>query len=59
MLVAAVTLTLFIPCVAQFAVMLKERGWKTALGIAAFILPFSFGTGFLLNWALSALGWAL
>jgi ferrous iron transport protein B len=59
MLVAAVTLTLFIPCVAQFAVMLKERGWKTALGIAAFILPFSFGTGFLLNRALSALGWAL
>lgn len=59
MLVAAVTLTLFIPCVAQFAVMLKERGWKTALGIAAFILPFSFGTGFLLNWVLSALGWSL
>ncbi len=59
LLVSAVTLTLFIPCVAQFAVMLKERGWKTALGIAAFILPFSFGTGLLLNWALSALGWAL
>ncbi len=57
--VSAVTLTLFIPCVAQFAVMLKERGWKTALGIAAFILPFSFGMGFLLNLALSALGWAL
>jgi ferrous iron transport protein B len=57
--VAAVTLTLFIPCVAQFAVMLKERGWKTALGIAAFILPFSFAMGFLLNQALSALGWAL
>jgi ferrous iron transport protein B len=59
LVVAAVTLTLFIPCVAQFAVMLKERGWKTALGIAAFILPFSFGTGFLLNAALSALGWVL
>jgi ferrous iron transport protein B len=59
LLVSAVTLTLFIPCVAQFAVMLKERGWKTALGIAAFILPFSFAMGFLLNRALSALGWAL
>jgi ferrous iron transport protein B len=59
LLVSAVTLTLFIPCVAQFAVMLKERGWKTALGIAAFILPFSFAMGFLLNQALSALGWAL
>ncbi len=59
LVVAAVTLTLFIPCVAQFAVMLKERGWKTALGIAAFILPFSFGTGFLLNRALVVLGWTL
>jgi ferrous iron transport protein B len=59
LVVAAVTLTLFIPCVAQFAIMLKERGWKTALGIAAFILPFSFLAGFLLNRALSALGWAL
>jgi ferrous iron transport protein B len=59
LLVAAVTLTLFIPCVAQFAVMLKERGWKAALGIAAFILPFSFLVGFLLNRLLAALGVSL
>ena len=26
--VAAVTLTLFLPCVAQFLIMKKERGWK-------------------------------
>jgi ferrous iron transport protein B len=55
LLVAAVTLTLFIPCIAQAAVMLKERGWKATLGIAGFILPFSFLVGFLLNLLLAAL----
>lgn len=49
LVVAAATLTLFIPCIAQFTMMIKERGWKTALGMAAFILPFSFGAGFVLN----------
>ena len=52
-LVAAVTMTLFIPCVAQFAVMLKERGWKTAVGIVVFIFPFAFLVGGLLNWLLT------
>ena len=47
--VAAVTLTLFIPCVAQFLVMKKERGWKVAGGIALFISLLAFGSGYLLN----------
>lgn len=47
--VAAVTLTVFIPCVAQFSVMLKERGWKTSLAMAGFIFPFAFLVGYLLN----------
>ena len=47
--VAGVTLTLFVPCVAQFLVMVKERGVRTALGMLAFITPFAFGVGFLLN----------
>jgi ferrous iron transport protein B len=55
--VAAVTLTLFIPCVAQFLMMLKERGPRTALAVAAFVTPFAFGTGFLLNIVLKAVGW--
>jgi ferrous iron transport protein B len=46
---AAVTLTLFVPCVAQFLMMIKERGWKTALGMFAFITPFAFGAGWLVN----------
>ena len=55
LVVAAVTLTLFLPCIAQFAVMLKERGIKMAIGIAVFIFPFAFGFGYLLNLVLSLL----
>jgi len=56
LLVAAVTLTLFVPCIAQFAVMVKERGWRTALAIGAFIFPFAFSVGALLNLILRHLG---
>jgi ferrous iron transport protein B len=55
--VAAVTLTLFVPCVAMFLMMLKERGVRTALGIVAFVVPFAFGVGALLNLVLRGLGW--
>lgn len=56
MVVAAVTLTLFVPCIAQFAIMIKERGWKTALAIAGFIFPFAFFCGIVLNLILTLLG---
>ncbi len=59
LVVAAVTLTLFVPCIAQFMVMLKERGIKTALVIALFIFPFAFLVGFVLNLVLTALGVSL
>jgi ferrous iron transport protein B len=49
LVVTAATLTLFLPCIAQFAVMVKERGLATAVGIAAFIFPFAFGAGYVLN----------
>ncbi|MDZ4245690.1 MAG: nucleoside recognition domain-containing protein [Dehalococcoidia bacterium] len=55
LVVAAVTLTLFIPCIAQFMVMLKERGVKTALAIAIFIFPFAFVVGYFLNLVLTTL----
>ena len=55
--VAAVTLTLFLPCVAQFVTMVKEQGlqdrrwpWR------AFVLLFSFGVGLALHLALTGLG---
>lgn len=55
--VAAVTLTLFVPCVAQFLMMMKERGLRTALGMFLFITPFAFGVGLILNLLLRGLGW--
>ncbi len=54
LIVAATTMTLFMPCIAQFSVTIKERGWKTALGIAAFIFPFALLVGGLLNFILEA-----
>jgi ferrous iron transport protein B len=47
--VALVTITLFVPCIANFFMILKERGWKTGVAMMAFILPFSFGVGAALN----------
>jgi ferrous iron transport protein B len=55
--VAAVTLTLFVPCIAQFLMMVKERGWPTALGMFALITPIAFGAGFVLNIVLRGIGW--
>jgi ferrous iron transport protein B len=52
--VAAVTLTLFVPCVAQFLMMIRERGMWTALGMLAFITPFAFGAGFVVHLVLRA-----
>ncbi len=47
--VAAVTLTLFIPCIAQFLIMKKERGMKVAASIGLFVSFLAFGSGWLLN----------
>lgn len=47
--VAAVTLTLFIPCIAQFLIMQKERGTKVAVAIGLFVSGLAFCTGYLLN----------
>jgi ferrous iron transport protein B len=55
--VAAVTLTLFVPCIAQFLMMVKERGWRTALGMFALITPVAFGAGWFLNISLRGIGW--
>jgi ferrous iron transport protein B len=44
-IVALTTITLFIPCIANFFMILKERGWKTGVAIAAFIVPFAIGVG--------------
>ena len=48
-LVAMVTLTLFMPCIANFLMIAKEQGMKIALSMAAFIFPFAFLVGGLVN----------
>ncbi|MDP3017442.1 MAG: ferrous iron transport protein B [Deltaproteobacteria bacterium] len=55
-LVSLVTITLFIPCIAQFFMMIKERGLKKTLWISAVIFPVAFGVGGLLNFLLRFLG---
>jgi ferrous iron transport protein B len=55
-LVSLVVITLFVPCVANFFMMVKERGVAAALAMVAFIVPFAFGVGAVLNAVLHALG---
>jgi len=50
--VSLVVITLFIPCIANFFVMIKERGLKTALSMAAVIVPLAFLVGTALNFVL-------
>ncbi|MBI4720966.1 MAG: ferrous iron transporter B [Chitinivibrionia bacterium] len=47
--VSMVVMTLFVPCIANFFVMIKERGFGTALAMAAFILPYAILVGTVLN----------
>jgi ferrous iron transport protein B len=55
--VAMVTITLFIPCIASVLMIAKERGWKTALGMTGLILPLSFLVGGILKNILVLVGW--
>ncbi|MDH5717479.1 MAG: ferrous iron transport protein B [Spirochaetia bacterium] len=48
-LVSLVVITLFIPCVANFLMIIKERGLFTAMGMFLFVIPFSFLVGTVLN----------
>jgi ferrous iron transport protein B len=50
--VSLTVMTLFVPCIANFFMMVKERGMRTALYMSAFIFPFAFGVGGALNWLL-------
>jgi len=55
-IVALVTITLFVPCLANFLVIVKEQGWRRALAIVSFIIPFAFAVGGALGWSMRALG---
>ncbi len=56
LLVATVILTIFLPCVAQFLIMRKERGWGVTLAMSGVILATAFGVGWLLKTALAFTG---
>jgi ferrous iron transport protein B len=51
--VAAITLTLFLPCIAQFLVMQKERGTKVTLWISGGVLITAFSVGYLTHLVLT------
>lgn len=53
--VSLVTMTLFVPCLANFLMIIKERGLKTALIMAGIIFPLAFLVGGTLNFSLRAL----
>jgi ferrous iron transport protein B len=55
-LVSMIVITLFVPCIANFLVIIKERGLKTALLIVGFIFPYAFLVGGLINHLLRFLG---
>ena len=57
--VSLTTLTLFIPCLANFFMIVKERGLGQALAMAGFIFPFAVLIGGGLNYLLRAWGVAL
>lgn len=56
MVVGSVVLTLFIPCIASFFMIIKEFGPKVAVGMIAFIIPFAILVGTVLNLILVVLG---
>ncbi len=55
--VAMVTVTLFIPCIASVFMIAKERGKATAAAITALVFPLAFLVGGLLNRTLALIGW--
>jgi ferrous iron transport protein B len=57
--VALVTITLFIPCIANFFMIVKEKSWRTALAIAGFVFPFAILVGGGVNLVLRAIGASL
>ncbi|HEX9162396.1 MAG TPA: ferrous iron transport protein B [Thermoanaerobaculia bacterium] len=54
--IALTVITLFVPCVANFLVMLKERGTRMGLLISAFIMVYAFGIGAVMHAVFNVLG---
>ncbi|HYM61251.1 MAG TPA: ferrous iron transport protein B [Thermoanaerobaculia bacterium] len=54
--VSLTVITLFVPCVANFLVILKERGMRAGLAMTGFIIVYAFGIGVIMNYVLRGLG---
>ena len=57
--VSAITITLFVPCFAQFLMMVKERGLKASAAIAAIVFILAILTGSAINLIISLIGGGL
>ena len=54
--VSLVTITLFVPCIANLLMIVKEMGLKVAIIMTLFIFPFAILVGGILNFILRGLG---
>jgi ferrous iron transport protein B len=54
--VALIVLTLFIPCIANFFMIVREQGTRRAFYLLAFITPFALAVGGAVNWLLRTFG---
>jgi len=54
--VSLVVMTLFIPCIANFFMIVKEQGLRVAVRVALFVFPFAVLVGAVLNAVLRSLG---
>jgi ferrous iron transport protein B len=53
--VSIIVITLFVPCLASFLMIVKEQGWKRASFITGFIVPFAILVGAVVSWILRTL----
>ena len=54
--VSMVTITLFIPCIANVFMIAKERGWKVAGAMSGFIFPYAVAVGAVVRLGFRAFG---
>ena len=54
--VSMVTITLFIPCIANVFMIVKERGWKVGMAMCGFIFPYAVLVGWMVRGGFSLAG---
>ncbi|RQD73731.1 MAG: ferrous iron transport protein B [Candidatus Syntrophonatronum acetioxidans] len=58
LLVGSLTLSLFLPCIAQFVMIIKEQGYAKGLVILILVILLAFLAGYLLNLLITGLPWS-